>query len=110
MPQSAEAQQPSPVLFFDTINAYQRTAALKAALELDLFTIIGEGIETAEKLAERRQSSERGMRILCDYLVVLGFLKKTAGKYALTSITSTYLDRRAPTYVGSATKFLRSRM
>src|SRR5437762_3479772 len=30
-----------PALFLDTINSYQRTAAIKAAIELDLFTAIG---------------------------------------------------------------------
>ena len=34
---------PSPELFFDTMNAYQRTAALKAAIELDLFSAVGDG-------------------------------------------------------------------
>ena len=74
MTQAAETnQQPSPELFFETMLAYQRTAALKAAIELDLFTAIGEGAHTSEALAQRCQTSERGMRILCDYLVVIGF-------------------------------------
>ena len=34
-------QGPSPALFFDTIGAYQRTEALRAAVELDLFSHIG---------------------------------------------------------------------
>jgi hypothetical protein len=48
---SPAAQQPSPQLFFQTINAYQRTEALKAAIELELFTAIGEGNTSASKLA-----------------------------------------------------------
>ena len=66
----------SPALFLDTVNAYQRTAAIKAAIELDLFTAIGEGRETSQALALRCGASERGMRILSDYLVVIGFLRK----------------------------------
>ena len=31
-------QGPSPALFFETINAYQRTEALRAAIEIDLFS------------------------------------------------------------------------
>ena len=34
---------PSPALVFETLFAYQRTAALRAAIELDLFRAIGEG-------------------------------------------------------------------
>jgi hypothetical protein len=73
MTQIMEAQQVSPTLFFESMNAYQRSAALKAAIDLDLFTAIGEGIETVPELAQRCDAAERGMRILCDYLVIGGF-------------------------------------
>ena len=44
--------EPSPQLFFETANAYQRPAALKAALELELFTKIGAGQpKRAEEIA-----------------------------------------------------------
>jgi len=62
---------PSP-LFYNTVNAYQRTAAIKAAIQLDLFTNIGEGV-SAQALAEKCKTSEPGIRILSDYLVVIGF-------------------------------------
>src|ERR1039457_3593750 len=39
-PQNAGA--PSPELIFETLVAYQRSAALRAAIELDLFRAIGE--------------------------------------------------------------------
>ena len=44
---------PSPQLFFDTINAYQRTAALKSAIELDLFSAIARGHNTPAAIASR---------------------------------------------------------
>ena len=51
--ESAMATQgPSPALFFDTISAYQRTEALRAAIELDLFSLVGAGRRTATELAE----------------------------------------------------------
>ena len=65
------AQQPSPQLFFQTINAHQRTEALKAALELEVFTAIGEGNTTAAEIAKRCQTSEKGMRVLCDFLSLI---------------------------------------
>jgi hypothetical protein len=43
---------PSPALFFDTVNAYQRTEALRAAVELDLFTHVATGRSTAAAIAE----------------------------------------------------------
>lgn len=102
------AQEPSPALFFETVNAYQRTEALKAAIELDLFTAIGEGATTAQALAPRCEASERGLRILCDYLVVIGFLTKDGNRYGLTPDSATFLDRRSRAYLGTAVKFLNS--
>jgi predicted nicotinamide N-methyase len=105
-----EQSAPSPVLFFDTVSAYQRSAAIKAALELDVFTRIGEGNRTPRSLAESCQASERGARILCDYLTVIGFLVKEGEGYSLTPDSATFLDRRSPAYMGSAVEFLLSPM
>jgi hypothetical protein len=105
---SNQSPEASPQLFFDTVNAFQRTAAIKASIELDLFTAIGEGRDTAGSLAEKCQTSERGTRILCDYLTVLGFLSKQDGHYSLTQDSAIFLDRRSPAYMGSAVEFLLS--
>lgn len=106
---SAAAQpQPSPQLFFETINSYQRSAALKSALELDLFTAIGEGARTPEAIALRCQASVRGVRILADALTVIGFLVKHEHQYALTPDTSVFLNRHSPQYIGDAVGFLAS--
>lgn len=99
---------PSPQLFFETINAYQRTAALKAALELEIFSAIGGGADTAPELAKRCGVSDRGVRILCDYLTVIGFLTKEGSRYALTPDSAAFLDRRSPHYMGGAVRFLGS--
>lgn len=111
---SADVKPPSPQLFFDTASAYQRTAALKAAIELDVFSQIGAGVNNTPALAKGCQASERGMRILCDYLTILGFLSKE-GKgegsvYHLTSDTALFLDRRSPAFLGSAMEFLAAPM
>lgn len=103
---SDQERQPSPELIFRTINAYQQTEAIKAAIELDLFTAIAEGNTTPAALAAKCSAAERGMRILGDYLTVLGFLTKEDGRFGLTRDSAFYLDRRLPTYVGSAIEFL----
>jgi 2-polyprenyl-3-methyl-5-hydroxy-6-metoxy-1,4-benzoquinol methylase len=110
MSASGHAVQPSPLLFFETMNAHQRTEALKAAVELDVFTAIGEGNRTAAALAQRCKASERGMRILCDYLTIMGFLLKEGGQYRLTTDSAMFLDRRSPACMASATVFLGSPM
>jgi len=107
---TSAAQQPSPQLFFQTINAHQRTEALKAAIELEVFTAIGEGNTNAAEIAKRCQASERGMRILCDYLTIMEMITKQGDNYALTLDSATFLDKRSPAYLGSATEFLCSPM
>jgi 2-polyprenyl-3-methyl-5-hydroxy-6-metoxy-1,4-benzoquinol methylase len=101
-----QPQGPSPTLFFDTINSYQRTEALRSAIELDVFSAMSPGPRTASELASACGTSERGIRILADYLVILGFLTKADQKYALTPDTAFFLDRKSPAYIGGATGFL----
>ena len=100
------AAQPNPNRVYETLNAYQHTAALKAAIELDLFTAIGEGVDTVVALAKRCQATERGVRILCDYLTILGFLTKKDQRYALTLDSATFLDRRSSACQAASSGFL----
>ncbi len=97
---------PSPELFFQTLTAYQKTAALKAALDLSLFTAIGDTPSTAGELAERCQAAERGVRILCDYLTIMGFLEKSDDRYGLTHDSAVFLNRKSPAYAGETAAFL----
>ena len=106
MSATTRPQQPSPELFYDVIRRADDAAALKTAIELDVFTAIAEGSRMPSTLAQRLQVSEKGIRILCDVLVVLGFLTKSAGAYALTQDSAVFLDRRSPAYLGSAARFL----
>jgi hypothetical protein len=106
MSATSQPQPPSPALIFDTLNAYQRTAALRAAIELDLFTAIAEGKKTARDLAARIQASEKGTRVLCDFLVIVGFLSKQGNEYGLTGDSAIFLDRKSPAYMGTIADFL----
>jgi len=108
MNQPRQVPGPSLELIFETIHGFQRTGALKAALELDVFTGIADGAHTAITLARRAEASERGMRILCDYLAVLGLLTKTAERYELTPDSHAFLNKKSPAYVGTAVEFLLS--
>jgi 2-polyprenyl-3-methyl-5-hydroxy-6-metoxy-1,4-benzoquinol methylase len=97
---------PSPDLFFDTVQAYQRTAALRAAIELELFTAIGDGARTVPAIAAACKASERGTRILCDCLTILGFLTKDGAGYQLTPDSAAFLSKRSPAYMGGTMDFL----
>jgi ubiquinone/menaquinone biosynthesis C-methylase UbiE len=100
------AAQPSPENIFNTLNAYQRTEALKSAIELDLFTAVDDGQTGAADLAKRCGASERGVRILCDYLTVIGFLTKKGGRYGLPPDSAVFLSRNSPACMASISGFL----
>lgn len=100
------SRHPTPEHIFNVLNAYQQTAALKSAIELDLFTAIDEGNHQIKQIAERVKASERGVRILCNYLTILGFLNKEEGRYSLAADGALFLSRRSPAYMGTIIGFL----
>jgi SAM-dependent methyltransferase len=97
----------SPSNFIDRLFfGYQNSATLKAALELDVFTAIGEGSTDAAALAARCNAALRGIVALCDSLVVMGFLTKSSDSYTLSSDASAFLDRRSPMCIAGIHDFL----
>ncbi|SPF43968.1 Methyltransferase type 12 [Candidatus Sulfopaludibacter sp. SbA4] len=100
------AGTPLPGLVFETLLAYERTAALRAAIELDLFRAIGEGLDDVDSLAQRCSASPRGIRILCDYLTIIELLTKKDGRYGHTPTSAAFLDPRSPSCIASISRFL----
>lgn len=98
----------TPMRIFESLRAYQQTAALRAAIELDVFTAIGEGATNAAEIAKRCKASERGIRILCDTIVTDGLLTKSGDQYACAPDAAMFLDRRSPACMASVSEFLTS--
>jgi SAM-dependent methyltransferase len=88
------------------LQAHQQTAALKAAIDLDVFRAVGEGPGDAASIARHCASSERGIRILCDFLVINGVLAKVDGHYRHTPTSAAFLDPRSPASLASIAQFL----
>jgi 2-polyprenyl-3-methyl-5-hydroxy-6-metoxy-1,4-benzoquinol methylase len=87
------------------LGIYQ-TSAIKAAVELDVFTAIGEGASDVGAIAKRTGAAERGIQALADYLAVMGFLDKADSRYRLAPSTAVFLDRRSPAFMGDIHRFL----
>ena len=96
---------PSLPLVWETLTGYQRSAALKAAVELDVFTQIAAGAATIEALAAGCHAAPRGLRALLNHLVVDGFLTRDGEQYGLTTTAAVFLDRSSPAYLGSVATF-----
>jgi len=97
---------PNPDLVWDTINAHQRSAALKAGVELGIFDALGAGPQSAATLAEKAAAPERGIRILCDFLTISGLIEKVDGLYGHTPTSAVFLDRRSPASMAPTLPFL----
>ncbi len=96
----------NPGLVFDMLQAHQRTAALKAAIDLDVFRAVGEGPGDVASIARHAKASERGIRILCDFLTINGVLVKEGGRYKHTPTSAAFLDPRSPSCLASIAQFL----
>jgi 2-polyprenyl-3-methyl-5-hydroxy-6-metoxy-1,4-benzoquinol methylase len=59
-------------------------------------------------IASRIKASDRGTRVLCDYLTIIGFLTKSGQSYALTPDAAAFLTRKSPAYLGGTIEFLAS--
>jgi 2-polyprenyl-3-methyl-5-hydroxy-6-metoxy-1,4-benzoquinol methylase len=81
---------------------------LRGAIELDLFTAIADSHITAPQIATHVGATEKGARILCDYLVMIGFLTKYESAYGLTQDSAVFLNRHSPAYLGTISQFLGS--
>jgi SAM-dependent methyltransferase len=107
MPADNATEAPlNPGLVFDMVNAHQKTAALNAAIDLDVFRAVGDGPGDAASIAKHCESSERGIRILCDYLVINGILVKEDGHYKHTPSSAAFLDPRSPACMASVAQFM----
>jgi hypothetical protein len=87
------------------VNGFQNKAQ-KTGIGLDVFTAIGEAANTPPLLAAKTSASERGSRILCDYLTIMGLVTKENGRYGLTDESALFLKRPSPASLVAMTGFL----
>lgn len=96
----------SPQQLLALFQGFMGSAATRAALDLEVFTHISHGADTAEKLAAPKNVSPRAMRILCDALVAFGVLGKSEGRYTLPAPTQMLLVKGSPAYIGAMARLM----
>jgi (2Fe-2S) ferredoxin/predicted O-methyltransferase YrrM len=79
-----------PEELFTTIRAFQESRAVLTAIELDLFSAIGDGA-TAAETAQEAATDSRATEILLNALVALGLLAKNGDRFSNTELSSKYL-------------------
>jgi hypothetical protein len=96
----------TPGMVFEMLQSHQRTSALKAAIDLDVFRAVGDGPGDVASIARHCAASERGIRILCDFLTINGVLAKENGCYRHTPMSAAFLDPRSPSSLASIAQFM----
>lgn len=88
----------------DEIMGYRKAKILMVAAYLDVFTPL-EVPRSAASLARRLSLDVRAVEILLDALTAIGYLRKRGLHYANAPVSSLYLVRGRPTYMGDNLKY-----
>jgi ubiquinone/menaquinone biosynthesis C-methylase UbiE len=98
----------SPRRILSILHAYREAAALKTAIDLELFTRIAHGSNTVGRIASELGIPSHGLRVLCDYLVQCGLLSNDSDELGLTEEAALFLDKNSPCYQGGSAEILHS--
>lgn len=81
-------------------GAYWESCALHAAVKLDIFTIIGQDQLKGKEMAQKLKGDKRGVATLLNALTAMGLLLKSDNKYANSPLSTIYLTKDSPQYIG----------
>src|SRR5690242_10635815 len=105
---------PNPSKILEVGFSFWASKVLLTAVELEVFTVLGEKSMTREQLGQKLGLHERGVRDFFDTLVALGFLNREGngpgGRYSNTEETAHFLDKNKPEYVGGILEMCNARL
>ena len=90
--------------------AFWGSKTMLSAIELELFTHLGEKPLTLDSLKDRLKLHERSAHDFFDALVALGLLHKNDGHYSNTPETDHFLDKSKPSYMGGMLEMANHRL
>jgi SAM-dependent methyltransferase len=104
----------SPARIMEVGMAFWPAKVLLSAVELDVFTVLGNTTMTGAQLREALQLHARADPDFFDTLVALGFLERDgngpAARYRNTPETAFFLDRNSPEYMGGFLEMANARL
>jgi hypothetical protein len=110
MPQTG----PDPSHIMQVGMGFWASKTVLSAVELELFTHLGDESLTGEELGERLGLHPRATYDFLDTLVALGLLARdgdgSAGRYRNTADTAAFLDKRSPAYIGGILEMCNARL
>ncbi len=90
-----------PDELMQTIRGFQESRAMLTAIELDLFTAVGQSA-TAGDVARRLGTDERATEMLLNALVAMDMLEKLDGVFRTTPTTARFFAGSSPDYAREA--------
>ncbi|MBN1448813.1 MAG: methyltransferase domain-containing protein [Bacteroidetes bacterium] len=82
-------------------NAFRQSRILLTAVELDVFSLLGEAGRSSAEIAEILGTDPRATDRLLNALCAIGLLEKEGGRFLHTDLSSRCLDRNADAYLGN---------
>jgi hypothetical protein len=105
---------PAPDHLLQIGMGFMASKTLLAAVELDLFTVLGAEAKTGSEIGDQLGLHRRSQYDFLDALVSLGLLERDGdgpgAAYRNTPETSVFLDRSKPSYVGGILEMANSRL
>lgn len=95
-----EKQQWNPGTLLQLSGQYWATCTLHAAVQLDVFTAIGDQQFPAGDIAKKLNVSQEGVVRLLNALTALNLLKKENDFFSNTRASKTFLSKDSPGYIG----------
>jgi SAM-dependent methyltransferase len=97
---SGEKAKLSPSTIMDSVYAFREARVLLTAFELDLFSLLGDGWKSSEEAAQLAETNPRATDRLLNALCASGYLVKKKGEFSNTPLTSRFLVKGEPDYLG----------
>ncbi|SKC81225.1 methyltransferase [Maledivibacter halophilus] len=89
----------SPNYFYKMVQNYKEAQLLFAAIELDIFTYLGE-FKDYKAVALETGYNERNLKFFLNSLVAIGLIEKKGDIYRNTPIVDRYLNKEREVYLG----------
>jgi hypothetical protein len=109
-----EPDMSDPSHILQTAFGFWSSKVLLSAVELDVFTTLGDKRLTGAQLGDAVGLHPRGVSDFFDALLAMGYLERDgsgeAATYANTETTRTFLDRESPRYIGGWLTMLNARL
>ena len=87
--------------FRDVVYTFRLSRVIATAMDLDLFTRMGNRFWTPKSLANTLKASERGVEIILRNLKTAGLLSQRGTSYRVEKLGRTFLNRNSPDYQGA---------